>query len=446
MTVNHIIQSINEHLTFFVVFPLMTIFGIYLTIRLRFIQFFKLKLACKHLIKKEKNAEGDISHFEALSAVLAGNLGTGNISGVAIALTFGGPGAVIWMWFMAFMGAIINYAGCFLGVKYRQKNENNEYVGGPMYYLHKGLRLKSVAVGFALFTIVSSLTAGNLVQVNSINLPLQALGVSPYLIGFSMLIFTFIVIIGGMKRIAKVVSAVVPLMTFMYLIGACIILFFFRKEIIPAFSLIFACAFKPSSAAGGLLGFGLIKVVSSGFERAIFATDAGTGLVPVLQSSARTKSPVLEGVISMIAPFFVMVICTITGLILIVTGAWNINGLESTNMCIWAFKKGLHVSRSEYPVIIALFLFAFTTILAWCCCAEKAVAYLFGTHRIRTFQLFFVAMIPIGVFASVDIVWALADISIACMLICNMIGIIGLSEQVINESHAYFSEPAPSIN
>lgn len=430
--------SFNETFTFFFVFPAIVLLGIYLTYRLRCVQLSKLKLSFACLLRKDSNCQGNISHYQAVSSVLAGNFGTGNISGMAIAISTGGPGALVWMWVMAFLGASIQYASCILGVKYRQKNSEGEFVGGPMYYLRDGLGCKKLGALFAVFTIFGALTVGNFAQINSVTLPLEEMGLHPFLCGIVMAVLVGAVLLGGIQRVAKLASFIVPLKALIYLSMALIILSVNAENIIPAFKLMFQAAFSPNSALGGLLGFGTMQAISSGFDRGLFATDAGTGIVPILQSSARTTNPVIDGVVTLVAPFLVMIVCTTTGLVLLVTGVWQDPSLQSTNMVTHAFQEGLGHSVGAYVVIIALVLFAFTTILAWACCAEKAIGFLWGIKQADWFKYFYVALVPVGTLIHVDLIWRLADISISLMLMINLIGVIGLSKQVIGESREYF--------
>ena len=431
------LELLNHYITFYFMFPLILITGIYFTLKLRFVQITKLKAGFSCLMHSNQKSEGDISNFEAIATVLAGNLGTGNISGIAVALATGGPGALVWMWVMAFFGAVIQFAGCLLGIKFRGQNQKGEFVGGPMYYIDKGLGNKKMAALFAVFAVVGSLTCGNLVQVNSLALPLSEIGISPHLVGLAAAIFVGYVVIGGEHRVAVVASSIVPFMAALYVTVACLILSY-RYEAIPsAFALMFSKAFDFSALMGGAAGFGVAKAIAAGFERGLFATDSGSGLAPIMQASARTKSAFEEGIVAMVAPLVVMVICTLTGLVLMVTGATEIEGLKSTMMCTWAFEEGVGHVIGKYIVIVSLILFAFTTILAWAYCAERAVEYLFGLKRVVFFRWFFIAVIPLGTVAHVELVWQMADLAIAAMVATNLFGIIALSGHVFEESNDY---------
>lgn len=438
VSLHSLLVSFNEAFTFFLVFPAIVLLGLYFTFKLRCVQISKLKLSFSYLLKKESHSQGNISHYQAISSVLAGNFGTGNISGMAIAVSTGGPGALVWMWVMAFLGASIQYASCILGVKYRKKNEKGEYVGGPMYYLRDGLGYHKLAVLFGIFTVAGALTVGNFAQINSVTLPLQTMGFHPLACGLVMAVLIGVVLLGGIQRVAKFASVIVPVKAILYLGTALIILAMHAENILPAFKLMFTAAFSPSSAFGGLMGFGAAKAISSGFDRGLFATDAGTGIVPILQSSARTTNPVIDGVVTLIAPFLVMIVCTTTGLVLLVTGVWQDPSLKSTIMVTRAFQDGLGHAMGAYVVIVALVLFSYTTILAWAFCAEKAIGFLFGCRSAEWFKYIYVALIPVGTLIHVDLIWRLADVSISLMLMTNLIGIVGLSKEVIGESREYF--------
>lgn len=438
MDINLLFENFAHAITFWVVFPVLISLGIFLSIKLKFPQLTKISYGLRSILKDDGKGEGNITHFEAIATVLAGNLGTGNISGMAVALGTGGPGALIWMWVMAFFGAILQYSGCLLGGFYRKQNDQGEFLGGPMYYIEKGMKKKGLAILFSVFSLLTAFSCGNFVQVNSLSLPLQEIGWNPFLISLIVASAVGYVIIGGGHRVALIASKVVPFMATLYLLVAFLILGYHLDKVLPAFSLLFRSAFDFSSMFGGGLGFGIAKALSTGFERGIFATDAGTGIAPILQANAKAKSPVMEGIVAMVAPFIVLVICTITGLVLIVTGAFEVPGLKSTLMCTYAFEKGVGHEMGAYVVVISLILFAYTTILAWAFCGEKAIEYLFDRKKIPFFRWLYVGLIPIGVFAKVDLVWHLADITMAGMLLTNLSALAYLFPLIIRESEKYF--------
>ena len=425
-------------MTLTVVFPLMLLFGLYLSFALKGFQITKLRQGWFFLLHQKKEDVGNISHFEAISTVLAGNFGTGNISGMAVALSTGGPGALVWMWLMVFFGAAIQYASCVLGVKYRQKNCQGEYVGGPMYYLSKGLKQTQLARLFCLLTIFSAISVGNFAQTNSMTLPLVQLGFDPLLSGCVIALLIGLVLLGGIQRIAKIASMIVPIKAALYISVAILILLLNYQQVLPALELMVRSSFDFRAASGGTLGALTFKAMTTGFNRSIFATDAGTGIVPILQSGARTSNPIEDGLVTLVAPFIVMAVCTLTGLVLIISGAWLQTDLQSTNMVTYAFTKGLGSKLGEYIVMLCLILFGYSTILAWSYCAEKAVGYLFGQPATKWFTYFYILLIPFGTIAKVELVWLLADLCITLMLIVNLVGIIGLSKEVIASSQLYF--------
>lgn len=440
MNLEQLLSYLNQNITFYCVFPCMVMLGLFLSIRLRFLQVTQLKKSFSSLLSSEKKGSGSISGYQAVATVIAGNLGTGNISGIAVALATGGPGSLVWMWIMAFLGSIIQYSSCVLGMKYRIKNAEGEYVGGPMYYLKHGLGMKKLAGGFAVFTLVAALAVGNFAQVNSMVLPLKEIGFSPLLCGFILAVGAALVMLGGVQRIALVAASIVPVIALVYIGAGCFILGCYRESLWPAVNLMFTCAFSGSALVGGILGFGVLKALSTGFERGIFATDAGTGIVPILQAGARTRNPVMNGVIALLPPFLVMLICSMTGLILLVTGAAMESGLESTNMVVFAFQKVFGDSLGLTIVMVSLVLFAYTTVIAWGGCADKAAEFLWDKKKARIFQIVYLSLIPVGAVASVGLVWVFADLSISCMLLANLIGIVGLSKEVIVETRLFFQK------
>jgi AGCS family alanine or glycine:cation symporter len=437
MDIKALLLNFNHNFTLLIIFPAIICLGLYLTLRLRFVQISQLKSSFACLTKKNSQNEGNISRFEAISTVLAGNFGTGNISGMAVAIATGGPGALFWMWIMAFFGAAIQYASCLLGVAYRSKTKDNEYVGGPMYYLRDGLGYKGLAATFSLFTIFGAIAVGNFAQINSVILPLEKMGLDPFYCSLAIAGLVGFVIIGGIQRIAIYASYIVPFKALLYLVTAFVILGFNYEKVLPALKLMFQHAFGFSSVIGGLMGMGVLKAITTGFDRGLFATDAGTGIVPILQASARSEHPVVDGIATLVAPLMVMIVCTTTGLVLMVTGAWQEPGLQSTNMVTHAFSQGLGTPIGGYIVIVALILFAYTTILAWAYCGEKALGYLVGPKKEIWFRTAYIILVPIGTFVHLEMIWILADIAITLMLAANLIGVVKLSSLVIDSSRKF---------
>jgi AGCS family alanine or glycine:cation symporter len=427
------IDTAKDIITLAIIFPIIIFIGGYFSFRLRFLQITKLWHAAHLVTTKER--KGGISSLGAMAAILGGNLGTGNISGVAIALMTGGPGALLWMWVMAILASITKYVGCFLGVHFQRQNQAQDWVGGPMFYLRDGLKAKFIAKLFCIFTITSALTVGNLVQVHALSLPISELKINPLIFGIPLAILVGGVVFGGLKRFSHVVSALVPIMAVAY-IGTCLlILFFFRRDIGYSIELIFASAFDMEPVVGGTLGYGVLSAIRAGFDRGLFATDSGLGLAPILHSSVYDPTPThdnrhTQGLISVLSPMIVMIVCTVTGLVLLTTGAVNRGDLGSTNMCMEAFRIGFNSFWAGQIVSVTLFFFAFTTILTWCFCANRAVEFLVGTRFVRPFQWFFIAAIPFGAFLHEQAIWTIADFSINFMFIINMIGVVGLSKIV----------------
>ncbi|MBX9696599.1 MAG: amino acid carrier protein [Alphaproteobacteria bacterium] len=436
------IETFKTFLGLFIVLPFLAFIGLYLSWKLKWLQIHKLPLAFK-LITRKSSGKESISSFAALSAVLGGNLGTGNISGIAVAVATGGPGALFWMWVMALFGSILKYCGCFLGLRFRQESERGGYVGGPMYYFKYGLNQPLLAKIFCVLTLIAAVTVGSFVQVNSVTLPFYEFGVSPTVLGLSMACFVGYVILGGLKRFAKISMLIVPLMAVGYLCACSFIVITHREALVPALQLIWTSAFDVTSLVSGVAGYSLMTAMKIGFERGLFATDSGVGLAPILHAPVTDRSPgmdiaISQGLISMISPVIVMIVCSLTGLVLLVTGAWQLSGFESTNMCVEAFRLGFDNYEAGYIVTITLFFFAFTTILTWSFCADRAIEFLFGVHKIRYFQYIFIALVPIGAFAHVHLVWGIADISMCLMMALNVVGVVWLSPLIIRETKAYF--------
>jgi alanine or glycine:cation symporter, AGCS family len=429
---------VNHLFTLFLIFPAVIIIGIYLSFRLRFVQLTHLKKSFSYVAYgNHSNSDGNISRFRAICSVLAGNLGTGNISGMAVAIATGGPGALVWMWIMVFFGSVIQFVSCVLGVSYRKKTASGEYVGGPMYYLAEGLGYRKLGIIFAALAIFGAIAIGNLAQINSVVLPLEKLGFNPFYCSLVIAAALVLTVFGGIQRISNFASYMIPLKACLYLGTAVTILIFHREDVIPALKLMFQEAFDVSAFAGGLAGTGMLKAVTTGFDRGLFATDAGLGIVPILQASAKSEHPVVDGIASLIAPLVVMITCSATGLVLIVTGVYQDTQLQSTNMVTHAFSQGLNHSVGGYIVIVSLVLFAFTTIMAWCYCGEKALNFIIEKDKARIFRFVYIAMIPIGSLLKVDVIWILADVAVSLMLTINLIGIVGLSRDVIKSTKTY---------
>lgn len=427
----------NHLFTLYFVFPAVILIGFYLSVRLRFVQLTSLKKSFLSFTKNNSSSNGNISRFRAVCSVLAGNLGTGNISGMAVAIATGGPGALVWMWIMVLAGSVIQYVSCVLGVSFRKKTAGGEYVGGPMYYLKEGLGLHKMAALYSGLALFGAIAIGNLAQINSVVLPLEKLGFNPLYCSLVIAIFVALVVLGGIERISRLASYIVPLKAVLYLGTALVIIVMNYQAVVPALKLMFQEAFGFTAVAGGLAGTGVLKAITTGFDRGLFATDAGLGIVPILQASAKSEHPVVDGIASLLAPLVVMIVCTATGLVLMITGAWQEPGLQSTNMVTHAFSKGLQHPIGGLIVMTALILFAFTTIMAWCYCGEKALNFLIGKEKGHWFRYIYIALVPVGSLLEVEMIWVLADVAVSLMLTINLIGIVGLSTGVIHSTREY---------
>lgn len=413
--------------------------GIYFTTHLKFIQFVRLKKAFSLIFKKNENHEGDVSSFQALCTALSSTIGTGNIVGVATAISAGGPGALFWMWISAFFGMATKYAEGVLAIKYRTKDEHGQIAGGPMYYIEKGLHNKFLATLFAFFGVaVAYLGIGTFTQVRSISDALHLSFHVPYWI--SAIILTLLVgfiTIGGIHRIAAVAEKVIPFMCVFYISGVVLILLTHLPMIPHVLKIVLASAFDIKAVFGAGMGVAM----KMGISRGIFSNESGLGSAPIAAAAAQTDSCVEQGLVSMTGTFIdTMVICTMTGLAILITGA-NTSGLEGAAVTSLAFNRGLIIPFiGEYIVNIGLIFFAFTTIIGWNYYGEICMYYLAGIRSIKIYKIIFIILIAIGPFMSLQFIFILADIVNGCMAIPNLIGLIGLRKEVIAETEKYFKE------
>lgn len=417
--------------------------GIYLTIRLGLIQVFKLPLAFKYLFVKEEgeDVKGDVSSFAALCTALAATIGTGNIVGVATAIKVGGPGALFWMWMAAFFGMATKYAEGLLAVKYRVVDENGQMSGGPMYYIEKGLGIKWLAKLFALFGIgVAFFGIGTFAQINSITQATQVAFNVPVIASASIItILVALVTINGIKSISKVAELIVPIMAIFYVLGSILILIIHIDLLPNAVLLVVKSAFTPVAATGGFLGATVKQAIQNGVARGVFSNESGLGSAPIAAAAAKTNSCVRQGLISMTGTFIdTIIVCTMTGLVIILTGSWNMDlaGAAITN---YAFSTALPgVSLGKMIVTIGLIFFAFTTIIGWNYYGERCTEYLFGVKGIKIYRYIFILLVAVGPYLRLELVWVIADIVNALMAIPNLIGIIGLRKVIASETKSFF--------
>lgn len=420
--------------------------GIALTISLRGLQFrylpYALKLALGGGSKQE--GKGDISHFQSLMTALAGTIGIGNIAGVATGLAVGGVGALFWMWVTALIGMATKYAEALLALKYRSEDENGEMSGGPMYFIREGLGWKWLAGSFAFFGILASFGGGNMIQANSVSAAMNDLfGISPIWTGLAIAFCIGITLIGGIKSIGKVASILVPFMAFIYLGGGLIILCYHFTEIPHAFFYIVECAFSGQAAIGGFAGVGMITAMQVGVCRGLMTSEAGMGTASIAAAAAKSDVPGRQAMVSMTGSFLATVImCTITGLVLSVTGVFGMQGSDGTlltgaSLTIAAFQSV--IPWGGYIVSIGLILFGFTTLLGWAYYGEKCSEYLFGEKAIPYFRAIFTLVIIPGAVLNLHLVWLVSDIANGLMAFPNLIGILALSKVVVAETNSFLT-------
>lgn len=446
--------------------PLMVLIlagGILLTARMKVLQLRKLPLALKWMIKNEEDGEGEVTSFGALCTALSATIGTGNIVGVATAVCAGGPGALFWMIVAAFFGMATKYAEGLLAIKYRVVDENGHSLGGPFYYIERGMgkQWKWLAKLFAIFgVLVGLLGIGTITQVNGIANAVRGFfdpdnthmvsipyigDYSIFVVGASIVvaIFVALVLIGGIKRISSVAQVIVPFMAIAY-VAFCLILIACNIRSVPgAFVIIVQGAFNPRAVTGGVVGT-MFVAMQKGVSRGIFSNEAGLGSAPIAAAAAQTKEPVRQGLVSMTGTFIdTIVICTMTGLAIVMTGAWQVEGLEGVQVTNYAFANGLPFPEqiSSGVLMLCLAFFAFTTILGWDYYSERCLEYLVGgqTKAITIYRWVYIFVVFIGPYLTVSAVWTIADIVNGLMAIPNMIAIFALNGVVVKETKDFFT-------
>ena len=416
--------------------------GLWLTICLRGLQFRKLGYALYlGLIKRKEPGDepGDISHFQALMTALSATVGTGNIAGVATAIVAGGPGALFWMWITGLVGMATKYGEAVLAVKYRVQDKSGTMSGGPMYYISQGLGCKWLGAVFAFFAAISAFGIGGMVQSNSIaEVVSENFHFSMANCSVLLVLATGLVIIGGIKSIGRVTSVVVPIMIVFY-VGAALLILLAKIDQIPAaFRLIFQHAFTPTAATGGFIGATVMQTIRMGVARGIFSNESGLGSAPIAAAAARTKHPVTQALVSMTQTFIdTIIVCTMTGLVLIVTDSWHC-GENGARLTSTAFKSVLP-NTGGFIVCIGLVLFAYSTILGWSYYGEKSICYLFGEKAALPYRYVFLVFVGLGAVINLKIVWGLADIFNGLMAFPNLVGLLLLSPVIMQETRSYFT-------
>ncbi len=409
--------------------------GIYLTFRLKCLQIIHLPKAFKFLFSKSDSTEGDVSSFAALCTALSATIGTGNIAGVATAIVMGGPGALFWMWVAAFFGMATKYSEGLT------TDENGQMAGGPMYYLERGLKSKVLAKLFAFFGIgVAFFGIGTFAQVNAISDVMLTTFQTPKIATAVILtLLVALVILGGIKRISKVAEKIVPAMAIFFVTASLIILLMNSSLIPTVFTTVIKSAFTKTAGMGGFAGATVMLAMRSGIARGVFSNESGLGSAPIAAAAAKTDSCVKQGLIAMTGTFIdTIIICTMTGFVLIMSGLWT-EGLQGASLTSASFNSLLPVGNlGQYVVTIGLIFFAFTTILGWNYYGERCAVYLWGVKSIMPYKIIYLVLIAIGGFLNLSLIWALADIVNGLMAIPNLIGLLGLSPIIINETKLFF--------
>ncbi len=460
-----IVQSVNSFINGLVWGPPMLILlvgtGIFLTFAVRFMQVGRVGLWWRHTFgglfsKRSRTSDGsNITPFQAVSTAMASTVGTGNIVGVATAITLGGPGAVFWMWLTALFGMATKFCEATLAVKYREVTPDGKYVGGPMYYIKNGLgpNWRWLATLFAIFGMVASFGIGNMTQANAVTA--NVVGLSKTAFGFDLapgfvaailLILSALVLIGGVKRIGAVAGTLVPAMALVYVIGGLIVLFVHIDKVPDAFTLIIHSAFYGHAAVGGFTGAAIAQAIRFGVARGLFSNEAGLGSAPIAHATAIVKNPVKQGLLGMVDPFLdTIIVCTISALVILVSGEWMAPGIAEAGagtLTAQAFNSVMPGGFGSWLVTIGIVLFAFSTILGWCVYGERCVIYLFGHKAALPFRIIFTLVVPVGALAKLELVWNLADLFNGLMAIPNLIALLLLSPVVFKLAKEYFSDPA----
>lgn len=412
---------------------------LFLTVRLRFIQCY-IPRAVKLSLQRTSEGEGDISHFGALMTALAATIGTGNIVGVATAVASGGPGAVLWMWLTGVFGIATKYGEAVLAVKYRTVNSSGEMAGGPMYVLQRGLKWPWLGTIFALLTAVAAFGIGNMVQANSISVLLRdSLSVPQWVSGGVLMFLTGLVILGGIRSIARVCAVLVPFMAIAYVSG-CLVLLALGWSTLPAtIGLIVKSALTGQAAAGGFLGAGVLTAMRYGIARGLFSNESGLGSAPIVAAAAQTTNPVRQALVSSTGTFWdTVVVCLITGLVLVNSGVW-VQGSTSGAFLTKAAFDTLPVIGPAV-LVVGLLTFVFSTILGWSYYGEKAVEYLFGRSVIRPYRCLWTISVMVGSVLTLPLVWSLADIANALMAIPNLVSLLALSGVIVAETRQHLWE------
>lgn len=416
--------------------------GLYLTIRLRFIQFSGFVHAFRLIrgIYHKPGDPGEVTHFQALSTALSATVGTGNIAGVATAISLGGPGALFWMWVTAFVGMATKFTESTLALKFREIDDNGEVSGGPMYTLLHGLKMRRTAMVFATFALIASFGIGNLVQANSVVDGLAFmwpdLREQGWWIGLILSILVGLVILGGVKRIAKVASTIVPFMAMTYVFAALVVLMMNIEAVPTAFSTIFNSALNISAVGAAAIG----EAMRWGVARGLFSNEAGLGSSPMAHAAAKTQEPVREGLVAMMEPFVdTLVICSMTGLVIVVTGAYLTADSNTVGAALTAYAFSQSMGDGGAVIVgFGLILFAFSTMIAWSYYGDRSARFLFGDQAVMPYRVLYTSLIIVGAAVPLNLVWNIADITTILMALPNLLAVFLLSALVLKMKNDYF--------
>lgn len=429
----------------FLLIPLLLGTGLYLTVRLRGIQFRTLGRATRHaFIDHSEDGAGDISNYQALTTALAATVGTGNIVGVATAISIGGPGALFWIWLTGIVGMASKYTEAYLGVRFRTTDAKGKQQGGPQEYLKRGIPGtfgKVLAAAFTLFTIFASFGIGNLAQGNSIAAGMQdAFGLDSTVAGLIIFFAVGAAVLGGIEGIGKFTAAFVPLMIVVYVGGGITALALMADRVPGAFATIFHDAFTGTAATGGFVGSGIMLAIQFGVARGIFSNESGMGSAAIAAAAAKTQHPARQALVSMTQTFIdTIVVVTITGLVIVTAGTWDMGREEAATMTAAAFEQALPGQWGGLIVSVSLIFFAFSTILGWSYYGERAIVSLLGNWASVPYRMFFTILSLVGAVTSLELVWTFSDLSNGLMAIPNLIGLLMLSGLVTRETREYLA-------
>lgn len=456
----HLNKTINEIVWGYPMLFLIIGAGLYLSTRTGFIQIFEFRYAMKNTIgkmfKKQKAGRGAVTPFQALTTALAATVGTGNIAGITYAVTLGGAGSIFWLWISAFIGMCTKYAEVVLAVRFRERNDRGDYIGGPMYYIKNGLgnKFKWLSAAFCIFGALAALGVGNAVQVGSMASSINSAVVTfipsaagrkdviNLTIGIVVSILTALTLFGGVKRIGRVTELVVPFMAAVYIIASLAVIATHIDQIGPAFAMIFREAFKPEAVAGGAAGISIRTALSWGFRRGVFSNEAGLGSAPIAHAASSETNPVKQGMYGIFEVFMdTIVICTITGLTLLMSGInlnYGVSGTTALNIA--AFGTVFGDKLAGVIISVGMALFALATVLGWALYGTRCTEYLFGSRSIKVYQVIYVLIVVAGATADLGLVWEIADTLNGFMAIPNLIALLGLSGVVAKLTKEHFAK------